>query len=145
MHRKDGITMRVAIYQFQNALGDCPSCNQATCQNVTMNAVACQEKAKELFGQDCECINYIDRSESRLTGSDIHTVSNRPQFLKLLADIREGKIDAVIMTYMGILSIDMDFVMNFYAYLKEHNVKLATVREGLKVMDMIEEALSLRN
>lgn len=136
--------MRVAIYQFQNALGDCPSCNQATCQNVTMNAVACQEKAIELFGDDCELFNYIDRSESRLTGSDIHTVSNRPQFLKLLKDIEDGKIEAVILTYMGILSIDIDFVLNFYVYLKEHGVKLATVREGLKVMDMMEEALKLR-
>ncbi len=136
--------MRVAIYQFQNALGDCPSCNQAACQNAAMNAVACQEKAKELFGEDCEYFNYIDRSESRLTGSDIHTVSNRPQFLKLLDDIREDRIDAVIMTYMGILSIEIDFLLNFYEYLKEHGVKLATVREGLKIMEMMEQALKLR-
>ena len=136
--------MRVAIYQFQNALGDCPSCNQATCQTVAMNAVACQEKAKELFGEDCECFNYIDRNESILTGSDIHSVKNRPQFLKLLDDVKEKKIDAVIMTYMGILSIDMEFLLNFYCYLKENNVKLATVREGLGITDLMEQALQYR-
>lgn len=136
--------MKVAIYQFQNALGDCPSCNQATCQNVAMNAASCQEKAKELFGEDCEYFNYIDRSESILTGPDIHTVKNRPQFLKLLQDIADKKIDVVIMTYMGILSIDMDFLLNFYVYLKEHGVKLATAREGLGIMDLMEEVLKFR-
>ena len=136
--------MRVAIYQFQNALSDCPSCNQASCQNAAMNAAACHEKAVELFGSDAEFSNYIDRSESKLTGSDIHNVSNRPQFTRMLEDIKEGKIDAVIMTYMGILSIDMDFLLNFYRFLKEHNVKLATAREGLKIMDMMEQALKLQ-
>lgn len=136
--------MRIAIYQFQNALGDCPSCNQATCQNAAMNIVACQEKSKELFGDDCEFFNYIDRSESILTGSDIHRVKNRPQFLKLLSDIADKKIDAVIMTYMGILSIDMDFLLNFYEYLKEHGVKLVTTREGLGIMDLMEEALKYK-
>lgn len=136
--------MRVAIYQFQNALGDCPSCNQATCQTAVMNAVQCRQKAQDLFGEDCEYFNYIDRSESILTGSDIHSVKNRPQFLKMLDDIADGKIDVVIMTYMGALSIDMDFLLNFYVYLKEHDVKLATAREGLGIMDLMEEALKLR-
>ena len=136
--------MRVAIYQFQNALGDCPSCNQATCQNVVMNALQCKQKAQDMFGEECEFFNYIDRSESILTGSDIHNVKNRPQFLKLLEDIAAGNIDVVIMTYMGILSIDMDFLLNFYIFLKEHGVKLATAREGLGIMDLMEEALKLR-
>ena len=136
--------MKAAIYQFLNALSDCPSCNQASCQNAALNAVACQEKAHELFGDDCELVNYIDRGETRLTGPDIHQVRNRPQFTRMLNDVSEGRIDAVIMTYMGILSVDIDFVLNFYIYLKEHNVKLATVREGLKIMEMMEEALKLR-
>ena len=135
--------MRVAIYQFQNAQGDCPSCNQAGNQMIAIGRESCRNKALELFGDSCEFIYYLDRSESRLTGDSIQDVKNRPRFESLLRDIRKGEIDAVVMTFMGELSIEEAFIIDFYRFLKEHNVKLITVREGFRIMEMLDQVLLL--
>ncbi len=135
--------MRIAIYQFQNAPGGCPSCNQAGNQMVSIGRESCQIKAQELFGDQCEFVFYLDRSESRLTGSDIHNVKNRPRFLSLLDDVKKGEIDVVMMTYMGELSIEEEFIIAFYRYLKEHGVKLVTAREGFRIMEMLDKVLAI--
>ena len=135
--------MRVAIYQFQNAQGSCPSCNQAGNQMIAIGRESCQDKARELLGEDCEFIFYLDRSESRLTGDNIHTVKNRPRFVSLLKDIEKGDIDAVVMTFMGELSIEESFIIDFYRFLKEHGVKLITVREGFRIMEMLDTVVAL--
>ena len=59
----------------------------------------------------------------------------------LLVDIKSGAIQAVIVTYMGVVASDFNFVLAFYIYLCQHNVKLITVREGEKINDMMEKAL----
>ena len=135
--------MRVAIYQFQNAQGNCPSCNQAGNQMIAIGRESCQDKARELLGEDCEFIFYLDRSESRLTGDSIHTVKNRPRFLSLLKDIEKGDIDAVIVTFMGELSIEEAFIIDFYRFLKGHGGKLIPVREGFRIMEMLDTVLTL--
>ena len=135
--------MRIAIYQFQNTPGGCPSCNQAGNQMISIGRESCIEKAQELFDEKCEFIFYLDRSESRLTGKDIHNVKNRLRFLSLLSDIEKGDIDVVMVTFMGELTIEEEFIIEFYRYLKEHGVKLVTVREGFKIMDMLDQVLAL--
>ena len=135
--------MRLAIYQFQNAQGDCPSCNQAGSQMIAIGRESCQNKARELFGDSCEFVFYLDRSQSPLTGNNIHQVANRPRFTSLLRDIEKGEIDAVILTYMGDLSMDEAFILDFYRFLKGHGVKLVTVREGFRIMDMLDKVLFL--
>lgn len=135
--------MRIAIYQFQNAPGSCPSCNQAGNQMIAIGRESCQTKARELFGDQCEFIFYLDRSESRLTGDDIHKVKNRPRFLSMLDDIEKGEIDVVMMTYMGDLSIEEEFIIAFYRFLKDHGVKLVTAREGFRIMDMLDKVLAI--
>ena len=135
--------MRVAIYQFQNAQGDCPSCNQAGNQMIAIGRESCQSKARELFGDSCEFIFYLDRGQSQLKGDSIHNAINHPRFSSLLRDIEKGEIDAVVMTYMGDLSMDEAFIIDFYRFLKKHGVKLITVREGFRIMAMLDKVLFL--
>ena len=81
--------MRVAIYQYQNYSGDCPSCNQAVVSLVRIAREACKEKARELFGEDCEFTIYFDRSGTRLTGESIHNLTKRPHLQDLLIALRD--------------------------------------------------------
>lgn len=135
--------MRVAIYQYQNYSGDCPSCNQAMVSLVRIAREACKEKARELFGEDCEFTIYFDRSGTRLTGESIHNLTKRPHLQDLLGDIEQGKIDVVVMSFMADLSVEEEFIIDFYRFLKKYKVKLVTVREGLQIMDMLDRVLAL--
>ena len=135
--------MRVAIYQYQNYSGDCPSCNQAVVSLVRIAREACQDKARELFGKDCEFTIYLDRSGTRLTGESIYNLTKRPRLQDLLEDIEQGKIDVVVMSFMADLSVEEEFIIDFYRFLKKYKVKLVTVREGLKIMDMLDQVLEL--
>ncbi len=137
--------MRIAIYQFMIGQSNCPSCNQATNKMLLNNAIACREKAIEIFGDNLDFFNYVDRHETIQTGSDIRNVPYRTHFNRLLADVEAGKIDAVILTFMGNLSNEAKFIIDFYRFLKEHQVKLVTVREGLGIMDMMEKVLSMES
>ncbi len=135
--------MRVAIYQYQNYSGDCPSCNQAVVSLVRIAREACQDKARDLFGEDCEFVIYLDRSGTRLTGESIHNLTKRPRLQDLLGDIEQGKIDVVVMSFMADLSVEEEFIIDFYRFLKKHQVKLVTVREGLQIMEMLDQVLEL--
>ena len=135
--------MRVAIYQYQNYSGDCPSCNQAVVSLVRIAREACQEKARELFGEDCEFTIYFDRSGTRLTGESINNLTKRPRLQDLLGDIEQGKIDVVVMSFMADLSVEEEFIIDFYRFLKKYKVKLVTVREGLQIMEMLDRVLAL--
>ena len=135
--------MRVAIYQYQNNSGDCPSCNQAAVSLVRIARETCQEKARDLFGEDCEFAFYLDRSGTRLTGDSIHNLTKRPRLQDLLGDIEQGKVDVVVMSFMADLSVEEEFIIDFYRFLKKYKVKLVTVREGLKIMDMLDQVLEL--
>ena len=135
--------MRVAIYQYQNNSGDCPSCNQAVVGLVRIAREACRDKAIELFGKDCEFEVYLDRSETRFTGESIRNLTKRPRLKDLIGDIEQGKIDVVIMSFMADLSIEEEFILEFYRFLKMHQVKLVTVREGLQIMEMLDKVLAL--
>ncbi len=135
--------MRVAIYQYQNYSGDCPSCNQAVVSLVRIAREACQEKARELFGEDCEFVIYFDRSGTRLTGESIHNLTKRPRLQDLLGDIEQGKVDVVVMSFMADLSVEEEFIIDFYRFLKKHQVKLVTVREGFQIMEMLDKVLEL--
>lgn|GEM_PF-1078284 len=135
--------MRVAIYQYQNYSGDCPSCNQAVVSLVRIAREACQEKARELFGEDCEFVIYFDRSGTRLTGESIHNLTKRPRLQDLLGDIEQGKVDVVVMSFMADLSVEEEFIIDFYRFLKKHQVKLVIVREGFQIMEMLDKVLEL--
>ena len=137
--------MRVAIYQYQNYTGGCPSCNQAIVSLARMGREACQETARELYGEDCEFELYLDRSETRFTGESIRNLTKRPRLQDLLGDIEQGKIDVVVMSFMADLSIEEEFIIDFYRFLKKHQVKLVTVRDGLQIMEMLDKVLDLED
>ncbi len=55
----------------------------------------------------------------------------RPSIIRLMDDIREGKIDAVIVTGIDQISRNAADFCEFAAILNEHNVQLITLKHGL--------------
>lgn len=54
----------------------------------------------------------------------------RPSILRLLDDIRAGKIDAIVVTGIDRISRNVADFCEFAAILNEHNVQLVTLRHG---------------
>ena len=55
----------------------------------------------------------------------------RPSILRLLDDIRAGKIDAVVVTGIDRISRNVADFCEFAAIMNEHNVQLITLHHGL--------------
>ena len=55
----------------------------------------------------------------------------RPSIIRLMNDIREGKIDAVVVTGIDRISRNVADFCEFAAFLNEYNVQLVTIRHGI--------------
>ena len=130
--------MKIGIYQSVRADSNCPACNQTAAKKAVTDAMACKEKAEEIFGDDCVFLNYIDRITM-----NADPATSRRHFNRMLEHIRAGVIEAVVVTYMGVISTDIEVILDFYRFLKECGCKIITVRDGAKVMDMLEKAIAL--
>lgn len=133
--------MNIAIYQFNNIDSECPSCNQGEAKLILSDLDRCKRKAAELYGEGHTFQSYMDRKDVAVDSRCIMGAQVRPAMERMLEDIGEGRIDIVMMTYMGALAADQYFILAFYLYLKKHNVRIATVREGEGIVKMLEEAL----
>ena len=133
--------MNIAIYQYHRQDTHSQDMNQSS-EHLILSAVSlCKEKAAELYGEDNNIYTYIDTETRMIKSKCMEGAYVRPKLEDLLVDIKNGAIQAVIVTYMGVVASDFNFVLAFYIYLCQHKVKLATVREGEKINDMMEKAL----
>ncbi len=133
--------MNIAIYQYHRQDTLSQDMNQSA-EHLILSAVTlCKEKAIEVYGEDNNFINYIDTESRMIESKCMKGATVRPRMEELLADIKNGAIDAVVVSYMGVIASDFNFVIAFYIYLCQNNCKLLTVREGKKINDMMEQAL----
>lgn len=133
--------MNIAIYGYHNMDTGCPSCNQAETKLVQTDVEKCKEKAVEVYGEGHSFFTFIDRSDVLSDSSHLKGGKTRPAMENMLQAISEGKIDMVVVTYMGALAAEYLFILAFYIFLCQHKVKILTVREGEKITEMLEEAL----
>ena len=133
--------MKVAIYDFFNTDTECPSCNQAGAKMALSEIGKCKDKVKELYGEGHVFREYIDRKDVAVTSSYLSGATVRPAIERLLEDIDKGEIDLVVMTYMGVLAADFYFILAFYLFLRQHDVRIITVREGERINQMLEQAI----
>lgn len=140
--KKEGvINMNIAIYQYHRSDSKSMEMNQSG-EHLILSAVTmCKDKAEELYGEECNFIQYVDITLDMIPSNYMKGAYVRPELERLLEDIHLGRIDTVIVTYMGAIASDFNFIIAFYIYLCQHNVKLATVREGEKINILMEQAL----
>ena len=133
--------MNIAIYQYHRSDTRSQDINQSG-EHLILSAVTmCKDKAIELFGMGHRYYQYIDTDNKMVQSDCMKGAYVRPKLEELLVDINEGKVDTLVVTYMGAVASDYNFIIAFYIYLKQHNVKLVTVREGERINDMMEKAL----
>ncbi len=133
--------MRTAIYQYHRHDTNSHDINESG-EHLIMSAVTmCKDKVEDLYGDGQNFITYIDTKHTMIESNCMKGVYLRPKLEEMLEDIRDGKIDLVVVTYMGAIASDFNFIMAFYIYLCQHNVKLITVREGERITEMMEQAL----
>ena len=133
--------MNIAVYQYHRQDTLSQDMNQSA-EHLILSAVTlCIEKAIEVYGKDNNFLNYIDTESRMIESKCLKGATVRPRLEELLEDIKRGAIDAVVVSYMGVLASDLHFVIAFYIFLRQNNCKLITVREGEKINDMMEEVM----
>lgn len=81
---------------------------------------------------------YVDKD---LSGKDI----NRPEYLRMLADIKSGKINAVIVTELSRLNRNVKDFLQFWDFLKRHNGKFFSLKENFDTSTAIGEMMVIQS
>ena len=121
--------LRVGVYIHKKKSVKAGNIVMALCQQ-------CHEVCKKELKQLCEYYHYSDLGAYDMTTLD------RPFLLKLMKEIREKKIDVVIVPTLSMIGSEVVTVLAFYQFLKENQVSFLTINEGKKVMDILDKALS---
>ncbi|MDO4977359.1 MAG: recombinase family protein [Eubacteriales bacterium] len=121
--------LRVGVYIHKNKSVKVGNIVRDLCEQ-------CHRKCNQEMKQPCEYYHYSDLGMYDMTTLD------RPFLLKLMKEVDEGMIQAVIVPTLSMVGSEIVTVLAFYQFLKERNVPLLTINEGLKVMEILEKALS---
>ncbi|MDO4975944.1 MAG: recombinase family protein [Eubacteriales bacterium] len=127
--------MRIGIYNHQHLRGGCPGCSQIYVKGMIKDAVACKNRVEGIYGTDCEYFNFTDLGDYPPSNLD------RPGFHRMMKDVENGRLDAIIVIRLDKISNDIDLILTTYQRLKEHNVALLTLKEGEKAMEILEKAM----
>ncbi len=137
--------MNIAIYQYHRSDSRSLDVNQSS-EHLILSAVTmCKDKAIELYGEGHTFISYVDTELTMIESKCMKGAYVRPELERMLLDIKNGLIDMVVVTYMGAIASEYLFIIAFYIYLCQNNVKLVTVREGEAINEMMEAALEEYN
>ncbi len=127
--------MKVAIYNHQYLRGACPGCYKYYLEGLKKDAQRCVAKAVELFGENCEIINYTD------LGPYPNDSIDRPGYRRMIESVKNHEFDVLVIFKLGTISTDISHIMETYKILKENNVRIITALDGEKAQDFLEEAL----
>lgn len=81
---------------------------------------------------------YVDKD---LSGKDM----NRPEYLRMLGDIKAGKINAVIVTELSRLNRNVKDFLQFWDFLKRHNGKFFSLKENFDTSTAIGEMMVIQS
>ena len=130
--------MRIGIYNHQHLRGGCPVCSQTYVKGMVKDGMACKNRAEAIYGADHEYVNYTDLGDYPPDNLD------RPGYRRLMKDVEEDRLDAVIVVRLDKISNDVNLVLNTYARMRAHNVELLTIKEGKRAMEVLDRALVKR-
>ncbi len=80
---------------------------------------------------------YVDRD---LSGKDM----NRPEFQRMLADIKSGRINAIVVTELSRLNRKVKDFCEVYDFFKDHKVALFSLRENFDTSTAIGELMLIQ-
>ena len=115
--------MRIGIYNHQHLRGGCPICTQTYVQGMIADGMKCMNRAKGIYGEDNEFVNYTDLGDYPSENLE------RPGFRRLMKDIEEDNLDVIVV------------IMETYQTIRKHNIQLITANDGKKAMEILDKAL----
>lgn len=130
--------MKIGIYNHQHLRSGCPGCSQTYVKGMIKDAMACKNRCEGIYGMDCEYFNYTDLGDYPPDNLD------RPSFRRMMKDVENGVLDAVIVIRLDKISNDVALVLGTYKRLKEHGVALLTLNQGTRAMEVLDKALEER-
>ena len=130
--------MRIGIYNHQHLRGGCPGCSQIYVKGMINDGIACKNRVEVIYGKDNEYVNYTDLGDSPPENLD------RPGFRRMMQDVEDGRLDAIIVIRLDKLSNDVNLILDTYETMKAHGVELLTLKEGRRAMEVLDKALIRR-
>lgn len=130
--------MRIGIYNHQHLRGGCPICSQTYVKGMIKDGMACKNRVEAIYGLDHEYVNYTDLGDYPPDNLD------RPGFRRLMKDVEDHRLDAVIVIRLDKISTDINLVLNTYERMKENGVEFLTLKEGKRAMEILDKALAKR-
>lgn len=126
--KEDDIIMRFAMYGRKSIYSD-------RSDSVGNQERMCQEYAEMRFPGEIETFEVY--SDEGMTGAN----TNRPGLKRLLADVSEGLVDALIVYQLDRLSRDVKDFANIYAVLEEKGVMFISLKESIDTNTPIGKAM----
>ena len=127
--------MRIGIYNHQHLRGGCPICTQTYVQGMIADGMKCMNRAKGIYGEDNEFVNYTDLGDYPSENLE------RPGFRRLMKDIEEDNLDVIVVITLDKITTDIDLLMETYQTIRKHNIQLITANDGKKAMEILDKAL----
>ena len=125
---EDNTILRVGVYIHKKKSVKVGDLVRSLCEQ-------CHKKCNQEMKKPCEFYHYSDLGDYDMTTLD------RPFLLKLMKEINEGMIDIVIVPSLSMIASEIITVLAFYRFLKERNILLLTINEGIKAMEVLDKAL----
>lgn len=130
--------MRIGIYNHQHLRGGCPVCSQTYVKGMIKDGIACKNRVEAIYGVDNEYVNYTDLGDYPPENLD------RPGFRRMMKDVVDDRLDAIIVIRLDKLSNDVNLILDTYETMKAHGVELLTLKEGKRAMEVLDKALIRR-
>ena len=130
--------MRIGIYNHQHLRGGCPGCSQNYVKGMIKDGIACKNRLEAIYGNENEYVNYTDLGDYPPDNLD------RPGFRRMMKDVENGRLDAIMVIRLDKISTDIDLVLSTYARFREHGVEFLTLKEGKRAMEILDKALAKR-
>ena len=115
--------------------GGCPICTQTYVQGMIADGMKCMNRAKGIYGEDNEFVNYTDLGDYPSENLE------RPGFRRLMKDIEEDNLDVIVVITLDKITTDIDLLMETYQTIRKHNIQLITANDGKKAMEILDKAL----
>ena len=93
--------MRIGIYNHQHLRGGCPICTQTYVQGMIADGMKCMNRAKGIYGEDNEFVNYTDLGDYPSENLE------RPGFRRLMKDIEEDNLDVIVVITLDKITTDI--------------------------------------
>lgn len=128
LFKKGGIFMRFAVYVRKSIYSE-------KSDSISNQQRMCQDYIEFRFPKKIDSFEIY--SDEGFTGANI----NRPGLKRLMEDIKDGVVDALVVYQLDRLSRDVRDFSNIYSILEEHNIMFISIKENIDTNTPIGKAM----